>query len=106
MLQTSPLAVADNGIPFYVALPGSTIDWSLHDGFDIPIENRDAREVTHMRGIASSGQPEEIRITPEGSPALNPAFDVTPAKLVTALITERGVCKADCESIARLFHSP
>ncbi|HGG60352.1 MAG TPA: S-methyl-5-thioribose-1-phosphate isomerase, partial [Gammaproteobacteria bacterium] len=100
------LAAADNGIPFYVALPGSTIDWSLHDGFDIPIENRDAREVTHMRGIASSGQPEEIRITPEGSPALNPAFDVTPAKLVTALITERGVCKADCESIARLFHSP
>ncbi len=97
------LAAADNGVPFYVALPGSTIDWTLDNGFDIPIENRDAREVTHVQGVTATGRPDEVRICPEGSEALNPAFDVTPAALVTGLITERGVCAASREALTELF---
>jgi methylthioribose-1-phosphate isomerase len=88
------LAAHDNGVPFYVALPSSTIDWSLTDGREIPIEERDAAEVTHLSGV---------RLTPEGSPAANWAFDVTPARLVTALVTERGVCQASEEGLERLF---
>jgi methylthioribose-1-phosphate isomerase len=98
------LAAHDNGVPFYVALPTSTIDWSLDRGCDIPIEERSATELTHITGRNSSGAVETVRVVPQGSPALNLAFDVTPARLVTALITERGVCPAthgDLRSIRR-----
>lgn len=89
------LAARDNGVPFYVALPLSTIDWSLDNGRNIPIEERSEFELTHITGRTSSGATETVRVVPEGSPALNLAFDVTPARLVTALITERGVCPAN-----------
>ncbi len=98
------LAARDNGVPFYVALPSTTIDWSLADGIrEIPIEQRDPREVTEITGIAADGQPTTVRLTPEGSPAANYAFDVTPARHVTGLITERGVCPATAEGLAALF---
>jgi methylthioribose-1-phosphate isomerase len=89
------LAAWDNGVPFYVALPTSTIDWALDDGREIPIEERSAMELTHITGPTSSGVMETVRVVPEGSPGLNLAFDVTPARLVTALITECGVCSAN-----------
>lgn len=88
------LAARDNAVPFYVALPLSTVDWSLDEGSGIPIEERSAMELTHVTGQTPSGAIETIRVVPEGSPGLNLAFDVTPARLVTALITERGVCPA------------
>src|SRR5689334_1228977 len=88
------LAAHDNGVPFYVALPSSTIDWSLAQGHEIPIEERDPSEVTHLSGV---------RLTPETSPAANWAFDVTPARLVTALVTERGICPASAEGLLSLF---
>ena len=97
------LAAHDNGVPFYVALPSPTIDWSLTEGGDIPIEERDPREVTHLRGSAASGELTEIRITPEGSPAANFAFDLTPARLITGLITERGIAEASPRSLASMF---
>jgi methylthioribose-1-phosphate isomerase len=86
------LAAWDNGVPFYVALPLNTVDWSLDQGGDIPIEERSAMELTHITGRTSSGAMETVRVVPEGSPALNLGFDVTPARLVTALITECGLC--------------
>ncbi|PLX38296.1 MAG: S-methyl-5-thioribose-1-phosphate isomerase [Hyphomicrobiales bacterium] len=98
------LAAHDNGIPFYVALPSPTIDFRLSDGLaEIPIEERDATEVTHLTGLTEQGDVETIAILAEGSGAANPAFDVTPARLVTGLITERGVCAANREAIAALF---
>ena len=98
------LAAADNDLPFYVALPGPTIDWTLDDGIaGIPIEEREAREITHLRGADANGEIREVRITPADSPACNAAFDVTPARLVTALITERGVCPASAAGLAGLF---
>jgi methylthioribose-1-phosphate isomerase len=98
------LAAKDNGIPFYVALPSSTIDWRLADGVrKIPIEERGAEEVTHLTGVTASGRVETIRITPEGSPAANYAFDVTPHRLVTGLITERGICAASEAGLLTLF---
>jgi len=97
------LAARDSNVPFYVALPSPTIDWSLDDGDAIPIEERSAREVTHIAGWTDSGERVEVRLTPEGSPAANPAFDVTPARLVTGLITERGVCPASREGLLGLF---
>lgn len=98
------LAAYDNGVPFYVALPSTTIDWSIEDGVrDVPIEQRDAREVTEMRGRTADGDIVSVRITPEGSPAGNWAFDVTPARYVTGLVTERGVCPATPEGLADLF---
>jgi methylthioribose-1-phosphate isomerase len=97
------LAARDNDVPFYVALPSPTIDWSLDDGDHIPIEERDPREVTHIAGWTKTGERAEVRLTPEASPAANYAFDVTPARLVTALITERGVCPASREGLASLF---
>ena len=97
------LAAHDNGVPFYAALPSSTIDWSLADGGRIPIEQRSAGEVTHMQGLSASGEIVEVQLTPEGSPAGNYAFDITPARLVTAIITERGVCSADRAGLASLF---
>src|SRR4051794_5923981 len=97
------LAARDNGVPFYVALPSPTIDWTITDGADIPIEERDPREVTHIAGWTDSGERVEVRLTPSESPAANFAFDVTPARLVTALITERGVCPASREGLLALF---
>jgi methylthioribose-1-phosphate isomerase len=96
------LAAHDNGVPFYAAQPLSTIDWSLDAGVDIPIEERPARELTHITGRGDSGAIETVRVVPEGSPALNLAFDVTPARLVTALITERGVCLASHAGLQKL----
>ena len=90
------LAAFDNGVPFYVALPTPTIDWTLQDGVkEIPIEERAAEEVTHISGLCDDGQVRMVQLTPQGSRAANYGFDVTPARLVTGLITERGVVKAD-----------
>ncbi len=98
------LAAHDNGVPFYVALPASTIDWSIEDGLrDIRIEERPQREVTHMTGITDTGAVRTIQVTAPGSNAANPAFDVTPARLVTAMITERGVAPATKEGLLSLF---
>ncbi len=98
------LAADDNRVPFYVALPSSTIDWRVRDGVkEIPIEQRSAEEVTHLSGATADGGIETIRITPVGSPAANYAFDVTPARLVTGLITERGICKASETGLMGLF---
>jgi methylthioribose-1-phosphate isomerase len=98
------LAARDNGVPFYVALPSPTIDFSVDDGIrEIPIEQRGAEEVTHMTGLAADGRIETVRIVPEGSPVANYGFDVTPARLVTGLITERGILKADRASLAAAF---
>lgn len=92
------LAAHDNGVPFYAALPYSTIDWTLESGAAIPIEERGAEEVLEV----TDGR-QRVRIAPEGARAANPAFDVTPARLVTAIITERGVCPASREGLARLY---
>lgn len=98
------LAAHDNGVPFYVALPSPTIDWTIADGVrEIPIEERSAAEVTHIAGKTAEGVVVTVQVTPDGSPAGNPAFDVTPARLVTALITERGVCPASRAGLAQLF---
>ena len=97
------LAARDNAVPFYAAQPSSTIDWSLDDGREIPIEERSASELTHMTGLSSSGAIETVRVVPEASPALNLAFDVTPARLVTALITERGICPASPAGLRSLY---
>src|SRR5665213_2349976 len=97
------LAAHDNGVPFYVALPSPTIDWSLADGAGIPIEERDASEVAELAGRLPSGEVARVRIIPEGSAAANYAFDVTPAKYVTGLVTERGVCAASRAGLLSLF---
>jgi methylthioribose-1-phosphate isomerase len=97
------LAAHDNGVPFYVAAPSSSIDFATFDGADVPIEMRGEKEVTHMTGATADGRIETVRVAPEGSPALNPAFDVTPARLVTGLITERGVIAANPQALARAF---
>lgn len=97
------LAARDTGVPFWVALPSSTIDWSLADGMAIPIEERAATEVTTMTGRALDGSLATVRIVASGSAAANPAFDVTPARLVTGLITERGRCAATAAGLAALF---
>lgn len=97
------LAAKDNNVPFYVALPSSTFDWKMRDGVkEIPIEERGSDEVKYVSGLCE-GKIRKILITPEGSKAANYAFDVTPARLVTALITERGICEASEEGIKRLF---
>ncbi|NJL94000.1 MAG: S-methyl-5-thioribose-1-phosphate isomerase [Anaerolineae bacterium] len=98
------LAAQDNQVPFYVALPSSTFDWTLREGVrDIPIEQRNTQEVTHMSGRTGAGKIETILLTPEQSPAANYAFDVTPARLITGLVTERGICTADEAAILDLF---
>ncbi|MEX6506803.1 S-methyl-5-thioribose-1-phosphate isomerase [Jiella sp. M17.18] len=98
------LAARDNGIPFYAALPASTIDWTVRSGVDeIPIEQRNGEEVSHVIGINDDGVVERVRIAPAGTPVSNYAFDVTPARLVTGLITERGVCTASEAGLAALF---
>ena len=98
------LAADDNGVPFYVALPHPTIDWTISDGVaEIPIEERAADEVTHLTGRDAGGNAVTVQLTPDGSAAANPAFDVTPARLVTGLITDRGVCAASAEGLKGLF---
>ncbi|MCB1534084.1 MAG: S-methyl-5-thioribose-1-phosphate isomerase [Rhodoblastus sp.] len=98
------LAARDNDVPFYAALPTSTIDWRISDGVsDIPIEQRSAREVTHISGRAADGAIVEVQLTPDGSAARNDAFDVTPARLVTGIITERGVCAATAGGLRALY---
>ena len=99
------VAAHDCGVPFYAAVPGSSIDWELGEGEaeSIPIEERDGSEVSEVRGLGSDGRMRSVRITPAGSPVANFGFDVTPARLVTGLITERGVCLASREGLASLF---
>jgi methylthioribose-1-phosphate isomerase len=97
------LAANDNDVPFYVALPSPTIDWDIESGAEIPIERRDSREVTHIEGWTDDGRRLAVRVTPQASPAANYAFDVTPARLVTALVTERGVCPASRAGLLELF---
>ena len=98
------LAARDNGVPFYVTLPSPTIDFTVRDGIrEIPIEQRSAAEVTHIAGQTADGRIETVQLTPTGSPAANYAFDVTPSRLVTGLITERGVVAANREAIAKAF---
>jgi methylthioribose-1-phosphate isomerase len=98
------LAARDNGVPFWVALPHSTLDMRVRDGVaEIPIEERDGREVTELTGRTADGRLETVRVVAEGSAAANPAFDVTPARLVTGLITERGRCDASEAGLAGLY---
>jgi methylthioribose-1-phosphate isomerase len=97
------LAAHDNGVPFYAAVPGPTIDWRLADGAGIPIEERAASEVTHIQGEAEDGGVTRVRLTPAQSGAANPAFDVTPARLLGGIITERGVCPATPAGLAQLY---
>ena len=98
------LAAHDNGVPFYVALPSPTIDWTVADGVaEIPIEERAGREVSHVQGTRDGGGIGTVKVTPDGTPVGNPAFDVTPNRLVMGLITERGVCAATAEGLADLF---
>jgi methylthioribose-1-phosphate isomerase len=98
------LAAHDNGVPFWVAIPGSTIDWRITDGVrDIPIEERAASEVSTVTGRAMDGSIATVRVAPSDSPAANPGFDVTPARLLTGLITDRGCCDASAEGLLELF---
>ncbi len=98
------LAAHDNGVPFYVALPSPTIDFNVADGVrEIPIEQRGAEEVTHMSGRTADGRIETVRVVPDGSPVANYAFDITPARLVTGLITERGLLKPDRAALSAAF---
>lgn len=98
------LAARDNNVPFYVALPSPTIDWTVEDGVaEIPIEERSERETTHIQGKTASGDVDVVQVTPDGTAGGNPAFDVTPNRLVTGLITERGICEASAEGLAGLF---
>ena len=97
------LAAKDNNIPFYVALPSSTIDWNIKDHKDIPIEERNSEELSHIEGLDDKGNVKKLQIYPKKSKAMNLAFDVTPAKYVTGLITEKGVCDASKEGLKNLF---
>jgi methylthioribose-1-phosphate isomerase len=98
------LAAHDNGVPFYAALPSSTIDWTIEDGVrDVPIEERSSREVTHVRGRAEDGRLLDVEVVAPGSVVANPAFDVTPARLVTGIITERGVAAATRAGLLALY---
>ncbi|WP_293575712.1 S-methyl-5-thioribose-1-phosphate isomerase [Phaeobacter sp.] len=98
------LAAHDNGVPFYVALPSPTIDWTVSDGVaEIPIEDRAEREVSHVQGLLDDGTIGVTQVSPTGTACGNPAFDVTPSRLVTGLITERGICAASEDGLAQLF---
>jgi methylthioribose-1-phosphate isomerase len=97
------LAAKDNNVPFYVALPSSTIDWETTDLKKIPIEERNSEELSHAEGLDENNQLKRIRIYPQKSKSLNLAFDITPAKYVTGLITEKGVCEASSEGLKKLF---
>ena len=97
------LAAHDNNVPFYVALPSSTIDWDIKDAKDIPIEERNSEELSHVEGIDENNQLKKVLIYPNKSKAMNLAFDVTPAKYVTGLITEKGISEASSEGLKKLF---
>ena len=97
------LSAKDNNVPFYVALPSSTIDWNMKNHKQIPIEERNSEELSHVEGIDENNEIKKVRIYPKKSKSLNPAFDVTPAKLVTGLITEKGVCEASEKGLKGLF---
>jgi len=97
------LAAKDNNVPFYVALPSSTIDWNIKNHKDIPIEERNSEELSYMEGLDESGNVKKIQIYPKRSKAMNLAFDVTPAKYVTALVTEKGICEASTKGLNSLF---
>ena len=97
------LSAKDNNIPFYVALPSSTFDWTIRNGFDIPIEQRNSEEVKYIQGLAENNELKKVLLTPKQSPTANYAFDVTPPDLITGLITERGICKANEEAVLKLY---
>ena len=97
------LAAKDNNVPFYVALPSSTIDWNIKDHKKIPIEERDSEELSHVEGIDKNNQVTKVRIYPKKSKSMNLAFDVTPAKYVSGLITEKGICEASEKGLKGLF---
>ena len=97
------LAAHDNNIPFYVALPSSTIDWEIKDAKEIPIEERNSKELSNIEGINSKGEIENVLIYPKKSKSMNLAFDITPAKYVTKLITEKGICDASSDGLKGLF---
>ena len=97
------LAAHDNNVPFYVALPSSTIDWDTMDAKNIPIEERNSEELSHIEGIDENNEIKKVLIYPNKSKAMNLAFDVTPAKYVTGLITEKGICEASSEGLKKLY---
>ena len=97
------LAAYDNKVPFYVALPSSTIDWNIKDAKDIPIEERNSEELSHVEGIDENNQVKKVLIYPQKSKAMNLAFDVTPARYVSGLITEKGICEASAKGLKSLF---
>ena len=97
------LAAHDNNVPFYVALPSSTIDWEIKEGKDIPIEERNSEELSHMEGMDDNNEIKKILIYPKKSKAMNLAFDVTPSKYVTGLITEKGICEASSDALKKMF---
>ena len=97
------LAAYDNNIPFYVALPSSTIDWEIEDAKNIPIEERNSEELSHVEGIDENNEIKKVLIYPNKSKSLNLAFDVTPAKYITGLITEKGISEASCSGLKKLF---
>jgi len=97
------LAAYDNNVPFYVALPSSTIDWEIKEGKDIPIEERNSEELSHVEGVDENNEIKKVLIYPKKSKAMNLAFDVTPAKYVTNLITEKGICEASYNGLKELF---
>jgi len=98
------LAAKDNNVPFYVALPSSTIDWSIKDYKDIPIEERNSEELSHIEGLDEDGNVKKVQVYPKKSKAMNLAFDVTPAKYVTGLITDKGTCEASTKALKNLFN--
>ena len=97
------LAAKDNNVPFYVALPSSTIDWETKNSKEIPIEERSSDELSEIEGVDQNGKIIKVRIYPQKSKSMNLAFDVTPAKYVTGLITEKGICEASENSLKKLF---
>ena len=97
------LAAHDNNVPFYVALPSSTIDWEIENAKDIPIEERNSEELSHVEGLDENNKIKKVLIYPKKSKAINLAFDVTPAKYVTGLITERGISEASPDGLKQLF---
>ena len=97
------LAAYDNKVPFYVALPSSTIDWNIKDFKDIPIEERNSEELSHVEGLDENNNIKKVLIYPKKSKAMNLAFDITPAKYISGLITEKGICDASEEGLGKLF---
>ena len=98
------LAAKDNNVPFYVALPSSTIDWDIKDFKEIPIEERNSEELSHIEGLDENGKVKKIQVYPKKSKSMNLAFDVTPAKYVTGLIPEKGICEASSNALKTLFN--